>query len=249
MGQVLHDDVLEQKELQLFQYMQTNATYRVPKFGEPILKWTGRGPINGGAVPGSTGQFYPQRVLMNPVMAEIIGQLFWEKCYDVWADRKFQIVVPQIAVGMMVMIQQAGMWLGRSALKQTHGDMTASGFYIRNEQKLYGLCNWAEGRIDPDLPVMIVDDCTNSKGQLDKIVPKVQALGLEILPVMFTFIRFYNNDRRPGMEPFDDVRYIFKRDDFGGMGDPWPEGTYDHNPCIDGGNIVEGDTEDGQRTD
>ena len=230
MGQILNDEVLEYQELKLFNFINSNCLFRAGcRYGKPpMLRWTGAKPIPVEA--DSSGQFYFNRLLLDPEMMEIVGEMFWEKCWDVWRDEgKFQIAGLEDSTPLVLAIRQAGRKFTNSILQPTHGDFNISGVYVRKEQKRYGLENWIEGILEPNVPVMLVDHATNSKGMTRKAYDVLVSLGFHVLPVGFSMIRFHNNE---GTSPLEDVRYLFEKTDFAQIGDPWEYGSYEDNRVI-----------------
>ena len=93
-------------------------------------------------------QFYLRRATYNPHFAHAIGLLFWDHFSPLYQQSPFQVCAchpsgPPIA----------------AAIQAAH---PVNVFYARREPKAFGVDNWFDGRVLPDLPVLMVDDVAAS---------------------------------------------------------------------------------------
>ena len=95
-------------------------------------------------------------------------------------------------------------------------DIDCNAFSIRTERKRYGLFNRFEGIVDYKLPVLIIDDISNSKDTLHKALFYCTNGGLQVVRDAFTIINKdptnIGEDKYVGNQL--NVKSIFSLDDF-----------------------------------
>ena len=126
-------------------YLDREVFYRVDDTHPPIP----------GKAPGTTyhWQAYTRRATYNPNFAHAVGLMFWDQFQPVFKDKPFQICACEPSgppIGMT--IAAVGRMLG----------VKVNVFLARREAKSFGFNNWFDGRVLPDVPVMIVDDTAGS---------------------------------------------------------------------------------------
>lgn len=146
--------------------------------------------------------FDVKTILMQRDVMDAFAKVFWE---TYGTKGKIQIGTMETA-GIPIM----------SALVATgkYFDREVSGFFIRKSRKKEGLTKMVEGKILPDVPVILVDDIMNSGKNFSRQVEVVESCGGKVVSV-WALIRFrdkayYSYLRDKGI----DVDSIFTLDDF-----------------------------------
>ena len=199
-----NDSVKEQQEKQLFYFIQNHCIYRTRSlYGEEPIPSRIDGTF-------SDHQMFMMRALMNPEMAMIIGRLFWDRMYNRWNRNQFQIAGFDIkGVALVNAITHVA---------TSHG-IDCTGFIIRNLPKSYGLMNWTEGMIRPEVPVMLVDDFVNSGQTLDQSQDVFTTLDIPTTQKRFTIV---------ARRRHDNLTTLFMKYEFSVLhGERWDERTYD----------------------
>ncbi len=118
----------------------------------------------------NTWQFYMPIAVLNQEFAQRIAHMFWEH----FGTERFQICA----------CESGGVPL-LSAL-QAHATVNGvNGFVIKKQAKDYGLKNWLEGRVDPDLPVLLIDDVFGGGKTLTTQANRLAEFGLKLYPEAF----------------------------------------------------------------
>lgn len=167
----LHEDVEVYMWEWLRDYINENCLVRIPFDQTPLP----------GKKPGTTyiWQFYMRRGLFDSTFLNYVGCLFWNKFADQYRAKPFQI---------------AGLETGSTPLivgittTATLFDIKVNSFSIRAERKKYGLLNIFEGIVDSNLPVLIVDDLSNSKDTINRARSICKQEGLSLLDDVFTIV-------------------------------------------------------------
>lgn len=170
-------------------YIEYNCIYRVPYDDEPLP----------GKAPGTTyvWQFYLRRGLFNEWFLGTVGSLFWEMFKDMYKEQPFQVMGLETgATPILVCIAMTAPFYG----------INVNAVSIRAERKKYGLKNRFEGIIDYSLPVVIVDDMSNSKNTILQSMKHCIDEGLQLYKCGFTIV----NKDNDGMHP-DHDKYIGKK--------------------------------------
>ena len=131
------------------QFINENALYRVAPWEKPITA----------KLPGGHyhWQFYTRRATHNAIFSHLVGAMFWLLFADEYKNTPFQIGGCESAgESIACAITSASVDIG----------INVNMFTIKKERKAYGLYNWTEGIIDPDLPVLLVDDVAASQNTL-----------------------------------------------------------------------------------
>lgn len=230
---LLSIEYIEKAELEIFNFIQQHCIYRAKvKYGDERL-WTQSNCQE--PQKANLWQFYMMRALLNPRIAMLIGQLFWENAWPAWQEQPFQVAgVESSGIPLVSAIGFAGQAFKNTCeIKEHCSAFDCGGFTIRKQRKVGGIRNWTEGIINPELPVLVVDDLTNSMNQMARAMTVITELGLEIHPYTFSVIRFNNNDQYLAL-PEDKTLHLFRRDDFSLYhGERWAEGTYDRSEYLE----------------
>lgn len=113
-------------------------------------------------------------------------------------------------------IESAGIPLVAGLVNLGHAvyQKNVTGFFIRKSRKKDGLLKMVEGQVHNHVPVIIVDDLTNTGSSILRQIEVVEALGLRVSGI-FTIVRFRDADF---YEPFQqrgiELYSIFDLDDF-----------------------------------
>lgn len=131
-------------------------------------------------------QFYLRRALFNPAFMNNFSNLFVYHVEREIGHFDFQIAGLETASTPMI-----------SALPifcRNKFDINLNGFSVRKERKEYGLHNWEEGIIIDDLPVLIVDDLSNSGNSILKCYSILfHELKCETIDYVFTCVNKTND--------------------------------------------------------
>jgi len=162
----------------LREYINENCIVRV-KPGEPLL------PGRKSGVEYSW-QFYLRRGLFNSKFLNYTGCLFWNIFADKHRENPFQIA--GLETGSTPLI--VGLTMTAPLF-----DINVNSFSIRSQRKTYGLKNIFEGIVDPDMPVLIVDDLSNSKETIHRARAECKQESLTLLDDVFTVVHkdYYSN--------------------------------------------------------
>lgn len=178
-------------------YINDNCIYRVAPDEEQLP----------GLPEGNryTWQFYMRRGLTNPRFLKSIGSLFWFRFAQLYKSRPFQITGLETGATPLII----GIVMTAHAF-----NIDPNCFITRAERKKYGLKNRFEGIVDYDLPVLIVDDLSNSKDSMVRAMVACEQEGLEIYKYGFTIINkgadHYDKYIGIGLEIFS----LFQYDEF-----------------------------------
>ena len=209
MATLLTDKQLETYESAVFNHIQQHCIYRARvRYGEPhLVRWN-----NGDPQQDATYQFFMMRALMDFHISNMIGRMFWEKMHKLFEETPFQIAGAESSgIPLVSAILTAGFDL----------DYETSGFIVRKEQKKYGFKNWTEGMINPELPILLVDDIVNSGRSLDQCDVVCTELGYQTLDDRFCVLAWDN---------MKNLHWLFRRGHFSlKFGDKWDERTYDNS--------------------
>ena len=111
-------------------------------------------------------QFYMPIAVLDQEFAERVANLFWDRYRTVWLDTHFQLCGCESGGSLLV-----------SALQDAH----VNAFMIKKAAKSYGLQNWLEGVVDPDLPVLLVDDVVGSGKTMRAQYHRLESFGLKVM--------------------------------------------------------------------
>jgi orotate phosphoribosyltransferase len=97
-------------------------------------------------------QFYLRGPLLKQESLHFIARSFWSAFHERYMEQPFQIAgVEQAAIPILTAIVMTAPML----------KINLHAFTVRKERKKFGLRNIIEGKPDPDLPVVFVDDLTS----------------------------------------------------------------------------------------
>ncbi len=140
-------------------FLDHNCIYRSPP-GETIIT-----SQDGGI---AAWQFYLPIAILNQEFARRIARLFWAR-YDAPFQRQiFQLCGCESGGSLLV-----------SAL-QAYAPEPTNAFMIKKAAKTYGLKNWLEGVVLPDVPVLLVDDVVGSGKTLVAQRDRLIEFGLKV---------------------------------------------------------------------
>ena len=116
-------------------------------------------------------QFYLPVATLDQRFRIALGRLFWERFYTEFKSRPFQLCGCESGgVPLICALQAAAYARG----------FTVNIFAIKQSHKSYGIKNWIEGMIVPDMPVLLVDDVVGGKGTLTTQAGRLREFGLEV---------------------------------------------------------------------
>lgn len=134
---------------------------------------------------------------------DMIAREFWDRYEFEWP---FQVAAVETAgIPMMVAIVMAGRDRG----------VDVNGIIIRKKRKKHGFQEQIEGRLRPDVPVVVVDDSANSCGTLEQARVVLREAGAKIASA-FVVVGFESQmgkawEHRHGIP----VSFLFRADEFG----------------------------------
>lgn len=142
-------------------------------------------------------------MLLDPVALEQIADAFWERFEFEWP---FQLAAVETA-GIPIML--AIMMRGREKYR-----VEVNGLIIRKKRKKHGFQEQIEGRLRPDVPVVVVDDSANSCGTLEQARVVLREAGAKIAEA-FVVVGFESQmgkewEQRHGIP----VRHLYTPADF-----------------------------------
>lgn len=181
----LDQDIKQYMLAWLHDYINHNCIYRVAPDEDTLP------PLHPSHAPnGYTWMILSRRGLLNGKFLNYIALLFWDLFYEKYKEEPFQIAGLETAcIPIMSAIAMAG---------QAQG-IDVNCFYVRKSPKDYGLKQEYEGFIEPDLPVLVVDDFYNSRSTFLRVKEFVENKGLSIYTDAFAIINkqweLYDPDR------------------------------------------------------
>jgi hypothetical protein len=113
-------------------------------------------------------QFYMPIAALDQHFAHRIAQMFW----DYFGDK----------VPFQICACESG---GVPLLSALQAAKPINGFVIKKQAKTYGLKNWLEGVVAPDIPILLVDDIIGGGETLTTQATKLVELGLTLYPEAF----------------------------------------------------------------
>jgi orotate phosphoribosyltransferase len=134
-----------------------------------------RSPPNEFVLSGAEGnvqawQFYLPIAVLNPEFAQRVSRLFWEWYEPQWYGLDgppFQLCGCESGGSLLVSVLQA------------YAPLAVSAFMIKKAAKSYGLGNRLEGIVDPELPVLLVDDVIGSGKTMRAQWHRLEEFGLK----------------------------------------------------------------------
>jgi len=134
----------------LYNYINDYCIYRVAP-GEENLP-----PLHPSHAPNGYSWYIQSRIgLLNSQFLKYVSILFWHNFLNKYKEQRFQLAGLETAsIPLMTGISMMGSVVGINDLNT---------FYVRKQAKSYGLMQQYEGIIEPDVPVVIVDDFFNSR--------------------------------------------------------------------------------------
>ncbi len=124
-------------------------------------------PVIPSKAPGGSyiWQFYSRRATCNPYFSYRLGALFWDHFQPIFEKQPFQICAclpsaPPIGAAIQSTASELGIKVNL--------------FSARREPKSFGVHNWFDGRVLPDLPVLMVDDAAASTNYMLHASVRVQ---------------------------------------------------------------------------
>lgn len=154
------------------EYIDREVIYRVDD-NHPPLPGKLRGHIY-------SWQLYLRRATYNPEFARRIGLLFWDHFLPVYRQQSFQIAA----------CEPSGPPIGSAIQAEaTRLGIPLNLFIVRREHKSFGTDNWFDGRVLPELPVLIVDDIAASAPYMANASVRIQVkLRLPLYRNYFTIV-------------------------------------------------------------
>lgn len=142
-------------------------------------------------------------LLLDAEALDRVATEFWERYEGEWPFQLAAVETAGIPIMIAVMIQG----LNRG--------VCVNGLIIRKKRKKHGFQEQIEGRLDPDLPVVVVDDSANSCSTLEQARVVLREAGARISEA-FVVVGFDSQmgkawEHRHGIP----VRSVFKASDFG----------------------------------
>lgn len=119
----------------------------------------------------SRWQLYMPVATLDQEFMKRICVLFWDKYLPLYRKRQFQLCGVESGGVPLVSMLQASAYVSGVAV---------NAFEIKKAQKTYGLKNWLEGVVQPDRPVLLVDDVTGAGLTLRTNAVRLRSFGLEV---------------------------------------------------------------------
>jgi orotate phosphoribosyltransferase len=116
----------------------------------------------------NTWQFYMPIAVLDQQFAYRMAQMFWEY---------FEPKLP-----FQICACESG---GVPLMSALQAQIPVSGFVIKKQAKVYGLKNWLEGIVDPEKPVLLVDDIIGGGNTLTAQANRLAEFGLTLHPEAF----------------------------------------------------------------
>ena len=116
----------------------------------------------------NTWQFYTPIAVLDQQFAFRVAQMFWE-----YFEPKLPFQICSCESG------------GVPLLSALQAQVPVNGFVIKKQAKAYGIKNWLEGVVDPDLPVLLIDDIIGGGGTLTAQAARLVEFGLKLHPEAF----------------------------------------------------------------
>jgi orotate phosphoribosyltransferase len=143
-------------------YIEHNCIFRSPP-DRPLLtsKTTGQ----------AVWQFYLPVATLDPQFVRRVAALFWNRFYTEFKLTPFQLAGCESGGVSLVCALQA------AAYRQ---GVLCPAFMVKKAAKTYGLENWLEGVVDPDRPVILVDDVIGEGKTVIQQAERLQSFGLKV---------------------------------------------------------------------
>ena len=97
-------------------------------------------------------QFYLPIAILNQEFARAVGRLFWLRYAEQFQREPFQLCGCESGGSLLVSVLQS----------RSFNVRPVNAFMIKKAATTYGLKNWLEGVVLPDMPVLLVDDVVGS---------------------------------------------------------------------------------------
>lgn len=206
---ILQDDAKQYMMNWLREYINENCLVRINPAKEKLLPGRKKGDEYG-------SQYYMRRGLFNAKFLNYVGILFWDMFYEEYIKEPFQISGLETGATPIII----GLTMSARAF-----DLDVKSFSIRKERKTYGLLNRMEGIVDPDLPVLLVDDLCNSKESMWVAKKYCEEENIKIYKSAFVILNKIHrqewNDTNPELHTKDkylgrdiEIKNLFYADDF-----------------------------------
>jgi orotate phosphoribosyltransferase len=181
----IDDEIVQYMKAWLYDYINHNCIYRVGPEEDPLP------PLHPSHAPdGYTWMILSRRGLLNGKFLNYTGMLFWHLFGDKFKQKPFQIAGLETACIPII---------SAIAMTAEAQGIDVNCFYVRKSPKDYGLKQDYEGFIEPDLPVLVVDDFYNSRSTFLRVKEFVENKGLSIYSDAFAIINkqweLYDPDR------------------------------------------------------
>ena len=172
---MLDSDVKKYMKEWLYEYINHNCIYRVGPNEDPLP------PLHPSHAPdGYTWLILSRKGLLNGKFLNFLGLLFWDHFADKYKEKPFQIAGLETAC--IPMISSIAM------TAPSFGIEDLNCFYVRKNEKEYGLKQRFEGFIEYDKPVLVVDDFYNSRSTFLVVKHFIEKEGLELHENAFAII-------------------------------------------------------------
>ena len=152
-------------------------------------------------------QYFLPIALLNQEFARRVAKMFWDQYLESFKEQQFQLCGCESGGGMLVPVLQS---------YALHQNAAVNGFLAKKEPKKYGLKNWYEGIVLPDVPVLLIDDVVASKRTLLTQAKRLLEHELVLYSEAFSIVAC----KMPGPLVLDldgksiDVRVFYKPEDF-----------------------------------
>lgn len=158
------------------------------KYIDDVCIWRSQ---NGEKIPAKypghyyTWQFYLRRALFNTAFMNSFTNLFVYQVEREVGHFNFQITGRETGATPMVS--------ALTILCKAKYNIEINGFSVRKKRKEYGLKNYIEGIVAPNVPILIVDDLCNSAVSISECYQVLERLGYPLLDVVFTAVNKTNS--------------------------------------------------------
>ena len=119
-------------------------------------------------------QFYMPVATLDPDFGRRVGVMFWDRFYTEFKQRPFQLAACESGgIPLACALQAAAYRRG----------ILCPVFAVKKKAKTYGLLNWLEGVVDPDRPVIVVDDVIGEGKTIARQSERLRSFGLKVIGV------------------------------------------------------------------
>ncbi len=173
-------------------FIDHNCIYRSPPWELAITSQ------DGGV---AAWQFYLPIAILNQEFAPAVGRLFWLRYAEKFQREPFQLCGCESGGSLLASVLQS----------RSFNVRPVNVFMVKKAAKTYGLKNWLEGVVLPDVPVLLVDDVVGSGKTISQQRCRLYEFGLKIAGT-FAIAAVKQQDAR--MQLNNPIDTLYKPSDF-----------------------------------